>query len=964
MAPVPLLPFQSNIIQAINDPASSDLLILGRGLGLRKIVCSLLQIYSGPENLVLLVGAKSPDEDTGIASQLSTMGVRNPGLRVVGHEMPPKERQDLYRKGGLVSVTSRILIVDMLGDTLPPSLITGLLVLHAEKVTPSSPETFIVRLYREGNTDGFLKAFSDQPEYFTAGMFPLQTIMKELRLRNVHIYPRFHTFVLEDLERRKADIIELHQGLNSSMRDIHDAIVQCMNGTLSELKRSNTMLDLDDLTVENAYFRSFDALVRRQLDPVWHKVGVKTKQLVGRFGDSTAIVNVSIITLSYSWIRPFTHVLLCSYLLSYDPITFLSFLETIQASSVVTAPGSSKNIKPQMTSPWLMTDAANAMFAAARRRVYIQNKSVEAPVVPDEERQLDDAWDPILEELPKWRLLAEVLDEIEQIMIIAPGSNVTLIMAADHQTCGLIREFLSTRHMNPSAPGRPLLEMRLRTYLYWKQGLMNADASGSSKNRDPPPTRDSQLSEGLKKKDARREAAQNNRRRVRGGAPAPSVRKNGIQEGGEAPALDLDPDGLAEFYATQPDLRLVDFTTDLGFPLPPDSYPSSVKTEPMASQQVPSSFPLTTQESEGLSALYDQAMFESHYGILPAEQIVIVRPYGDDGDDELLAELRPRWIIFYDPNQDFIRRVEVYRGSNTGLALRLYLLLHRETSEEHKYLAGVRREKDAFERLIKEHASMHIVLDVQLSSASASTTDRLLNVISSRNAGGQKSIISQPPQILVDLREFRSSLPNLLHKANNKIIPLTLTVGDYILTPDLCVERKSLPDLVQSFGSGRLYAQCELMSVHYKQPVLLIEFEENKSFSMQTITDTQTTSKKYSDPKGKKQQPESTTSKIEHQSIQSRLVLLTLAFPRLHPAKAVTIGTDDGDVVEGGENTAAEDLLRGLPGVGTKNYRYVMGKVGSVRELCELDLAGVQELLGVEPGKKCFEFLHHGLKNR
>ena len=41
-----------------------------------------------------------------------------------------------------------------------------------------------------------------------------------------------------------------------------------------------TQLDLDDLNVENAYFRSFDAIVRRQLDPVWHKVGPRTKQLV------------------------------------------------------------------------------------------------------------------------------------------------------------------------------------------------------------------------------------------------------------------------------------------------------------------------------------------------------------------------------------------------------------------------------------------------------------------------------------------------------------------------------------------------------------------------------------------------------------------------------------------------------------------------------------------------------------
>lgn len=82
------------------------------------------------------------------------------------------------------------------------------------------------------------------------------------------------------------------------------------------------------------------------------------------------------------------------------------------------------------------------------------------------------------------------------------------------------------------------------------------------------------------------------------------------------------------------------------------------------------------------------------------------------------------------------------------------------------------------------------------------------------------------------------------------IVPATLTVGDYILSPDICVERKSIPDLVLSFNSGRLYdtlschvlaangpsyryTQCELMSVHYKQPILLIEFEEQKSFSLE-----------------------------------------------------------------------------------------------------------------------------------
>lgn len=59
-------------------------------------------------------------------------------------------------------------------------------------------------------------------------------------------------------------------------------------------------------------------------------------------------------------------------------------------------------------------------------------------------------------------------------------------------------------------------------------------------------------------------------------------------------------------------------------------------------------------------------------------------------------------------------------------------------------------------------------------------------------------------QIIVDVREIRSSLPSMLHAANNLVIPATLTIGDYILTPDICVERKSLSDLISSFNSGRL----------------------------------------------------------------------------------------------------------------------------------------------------------------
>ena len=42
-------------------------------------------------------------------------------------------RQDLYKNGGLMSVTSRILVVDMLQSDMPTELITGIIVVHAER---------------------------------------------------------------------------------------------------------------------------------------------------------------------------------------------------------------------------------------------------------------------------------------------------------------------------------------------------------------------------------------------------------------------------------------------------------------------------------------------------------------------------------------------------------------------------------------------------------------------------------------------------------------------------------------------------------------------------------------------------------------------------------------------------------------------------------------------------------------
>lgn len=51
--------------------------------------------------------------------------------------------------------------------------------------------------------------------------------------------------------------------------------------------------------------------------------------------------------------------------------------------------------------------------------------------------------------------------------------------------------------------------------------------------------------------------------------------------------------------------------------------------------------------------------FDQDYGLLDPGDTVIVRPYGGEDDDILLNELRPRFVVCYEPNLAFIRRLEV-----------------------------------------------------------------------------------------------------------------------------------------------------------------------------------------------------------------------------------------------------------------------------------------------------------------
>ena len=51
----------------------------------------------------------------------------------------------------------------------------------------------------------------------------------------------------------------------------------------------------------------------------------------------------------------------------------------------------------------------------------------------------------------------------------------------------------------------------------------------------------------------------------------------------------------------------------------------------------------------------------------------------------------------------------------------------------------------------------------------------------------------------------------------------SLAVGDYIVSPETAIERKTINDLLASIYDGRLYVQCSDLIQHYSRPVVVIE---------------------------------------------------------------------------------------------------------------------------------------------
>ncbi|XP_071426900.1 DNA repair endonuclease XPF isoform X2 [Pithys albifrons albifrons] len=832
------------------------LVVCARGLGIDRLLLRFLRLYCEPASLVLVLNT-GPAEEEYFIDQLRSDGVVHLPRRVT-NEIANNTRYEFYTQGGVIFATSRILVVDFLTDRIPANLITGILVYKAHRIIESCQEAFILRLYRQKNKQGFIKAFTDNAVAFNTGFCHVERVMKNLFVSKLYLWPRFHIAVNSFLEKHKPEVVEIHVAMTPAMLAIQTSILDILNACLRELKRYNPVLEVEDLSLENAIGKPFDKTIRHYLDPLWHQLGAKTKSLV----QDLKILRTLLL-----------------YLTQYDCVTFLNLLESLKASEKAFGENSG----------WLFLDASTSMFVNARARVYR-----------------------IAEEKPHQK------GKVSEKRDVKKETGQVLICASDDRACAQLREYIIA---GPEA---------FLTRLYNKS-FGKDEKAGEMWIMDRKPIK----SKGNAKSD-----------------PGPQAKRAKLAASSKQNKHKKQQDRtIIQMIGKTEEEKREELEVE-------DNKELSSSQESSIGEAIPDDFDVSLPS-------------DCYYGVFK-DPLTVIHPLQGCGDPyaltRVLHEVEPRYVVLYDAELTFVRQLEIYKASRPGKPLRVYFLIYGGSTEEQRYLTALRKEKEAFEKLIREKASM--VVPEEREGRDETNLDLIRDAkpagvaADTRKAGGQEQKDVQQT-IIVDMREFRSELPSLIHRRGIDIEPVTLEVGDYILTPDICVERKSISDLIGSLNNGRLYSQCVSMCRYYKRPVLLIEFDPNKSFSLI--------------PRGSLHQ------EISGNDVTSKLTLLTLHFPKLrilwcpsphataelfeelklnHPqpdAETAMAVTADSEILPESDryNPGPQDFLLKMPGVNAKNCRALMHHVKSIAELVTLSKDELARILGnAANASQLFDFIH------
>ncbi len=205
-------------------------------------------------------------------------------------------------------------------------------------------------------------------------------------------------------------------------------------------------------------------------------------------------------------------------------------------------------------------------------------------------------------------------------------------------------------------------------------------------------------------------------------------------------------------------------------------------------------------------------------------------------------------------------------------------------------------------------------------------------------------------KMYVDTREFRSQVVKILAR-DYKVVPVQLSVGDYVLSDRIAIERKTTNDFLESIRDGRLFEQVKKLRDTYASPILIIEgdslfsrnFHENSVYGAiaSIIAD-------FSVPVIFTHNPEETAKFIKALYRRERAERREVALHK--ERKPMTLEERQRYIVES------------LPSVSAKLSQRLLEHFGSVKEVMNAEVNELVNVRGI--GRKTAEEIHDVINSK
>ena len=238
---------------------------------------------------------------------------------------------------------------------------------------------------------------------------------------------------------------------------------------------------------------------------------------------------------------------------------------------------------------------------------------------------------------------------------------------------------------------------------------------------------------------------------------------------------------------------------------------------------------------------------EGKYNVLVSTSV------GEEGLDIPATDL----VVFYEPVPSEIRTIQRRGRTARKRKGKVAILITKKTRDEGYYWSSKNKEKKMWRNLRNLQTDLEgkITVDASLNKDKADSykvvkkkskkqLKRLRGKMESDEGGeayrdkSQRSLNDfsggdkekkegeedeNKKEITIDVREQNSQVVRELSRSGLYIKTSQLSVGDYIISEDIAVERKSVDDFLESLIDGRLFSQVKELSTNYRKPVMIIE---------------------------------------------------------------------------------------------------------------------------------------------